>query len=144
MKKLISIITFLSCIHLQSFGVECIQISHKDGANQYIRIVGEDGSTSNTHEFHLGAPETDKTKKLYAGYKLSYQKQAGKLMIEVTSNTFEGFIELDKGQYSPVITADHAKVELSKIGNDWIDIPLKGRAPIKIKWIDIENPANRI
>lgn len=144
MKKLIPIITLLICLTSQLFGVECIQIQEKSGSNKYMRIEGDKGSVSNAHEFHLGAPEFDETKKLYAGYRISYLRHDGKLIVEVISNTFEGFTELEKGKFSPVMTADRKKVELSEIDSDWIEIPLKGRAPIKVKWIDIENPDKKM
>jgi len=144
MKKLIPNIILLICLTFQLSGVECIQIQEQNGSNQFLRIEGDKGSATNVHEFHLGAPESDETKKLHAGYKISYLRQEGTLFVEVTSNTFKGFLEFEKGKYSPILTADYKKVKVSEVDADWIEIPLKGRSPIKIKLVDVENPDKRI
>jgi hypothetical protein len=140
MKKLISIIIILTCLTFQLPGVECIQIQKENGSSEYMRIEGVAGSVSNVREFHLGAPEEDEARKMYSGYKISYLKHDGKLTLEVISNEFEGFLEIETGKYSPIITADQKKIEAIAMNSDWIEIPLKGSAPIKLKWVDVENP----
>ncbi|TVP80021.1 MAG: hypothetical protein EA353_04965 [Puniceicoccaceae bacterium] len=141
MKKISPIITLLICLTLQLSGDEYIQIKEENGSTKHFRIEGENGSVSSAHELHLGAPESDETNGLYAGYKISYLKHEGKLSLDVISNTFEGFIEFEKDQFSPVMTVDRKKVELLEVDADEIEILLKGRAPIKVKWVTIENSA---
>lgn len=71
---------------------------------------------------------------------IRYEKQDGKLLLTVTSNIFEGFMELAPGKFSPVMTSDQQELDLSRNAVEWVQIKLKGRKPLLVRCAMVEDP----
>ncbi|CAA6676983.1 MULTISPECIES: hypothetical protein [unclassified Lentimonas] len=103
MNQVTSSVISLLCAASQLFGTECIQVEDVQyGSSQLLELAANQGSFADTHEFYIGAPSADQSTKMYAGYKLTYVKREGQLVITVISNAFEGFFEIDEGEFSSI------------------------------------------
>ena len=129
--KIITIAALVSCTLQVALGIECLEFKDsQDDSIRYWKIEGDKGTITEAGFCYV------ENFKLYSGFLIEYQKKENRLNLRIIGNIFEGFMEFETGQFSPVMASSISELVIENIESDWTEIKIKGRDPILVRWVD--------
>ncbi|MDP0498451.1 MAG: hypothetical protein Q7Q73_19850 [Verrucomicrobiota bacterium JB024] len=142
-KLLFSLFIISAVYPLCAEPVECLQYRDQETRISYYWPLPQDkGVIAEVEPLLLNQAKQDESSPCQ-GYVIRYEKEDSKLLLTITSNIFEGFMELAPGMYSPIMTSDQQEIDLSRSAVEWVQIKLKGRKPLLVCCTIVEDPEQR-
>ena len=137
MKNRIHIITIVSLVTISLHAAEYLQFKDLDNNHKgYWSLEAPSATISCVEPLRISkVPPEDH---LFFGFIIKYKKGNEGLTLEIISNQFLGFTELGPAKSS--ILTEHGKTGavIPKKNGDWIEIQIKGRKPLQLKWVERE------
>lgn len=142
--SLFSILLLLPVLHANV--VECIQYRDHNGQSPQGESIHEGKwpipkTKGNITEISplLFNEEEASASTFYQGFAIRYTKKDETVSLKITSNIFEGFLELDSEKYSPMFVSDQMEIEIPRRGLEWVEVRIKGlKEPLFIRCVEFD------
>lgn len=130
--SLFSILLLLPALHANL--VECIQYRDHNGQSPQGESIHEGkwpipeskGSITEISPLLFNEEELSAST-FYEGFVILYTKTDETVSLKITSNIFQGFLELDSEKYSPMFVSDQMEIEIPRRDLEWVEVRIKGR-----------------